>query len=51
VPAAAQAVEQILAAIPTPTAVICLNDTAALGVLEGLTAAAVRVPEDAGRRI
>jgi LacI family transcriptional regulator len=46
VTAAAQAVDQILAAIPTPTAVICHNDTAALGVLEGLHAAGVRVPAE-----
>jgi LacI family transcriptional regulator len=46
VDAAAAAVEQILAARPSPTAVICLNDTAALGVLHGLDAAGVRVPQD-----
>jgi LacI family transcriptional regulator len=43
---AAAAVAQILAARPRPTAVICVNDTAALGVLHGLDAAGVRVPED-----
>jgi LacI family transcriptional regulator len=46
VDAAAAAVEQILAARPSPTAVICLNDTAALGVLQGLDTAGVRVPQD-----
>jgi len=39
------AVEQILSAVPRPTAVICLNDTAALEVLRDLDAAGVRVPE------
>ena len=29
-----------------PTAVVCLNDTAALGLLDGLDALGVRVPED-----
>ncbi|WP_165945172.1 LacI family DNA-binding transcriptional regulator [Micromonospora sp. KC723] len=43
---AAQAVEQILATRPALTAIICLNDTAALGVLQGLNAADVRVPDD-----
>jgi LacI family transcriptional regulator len=46
VDAAAAAVERILAASPPPTAVICLNDTAALGLLDGLQAAGVRVPAD-----
>jgi LacI family transcriptional regulator len=46
VDAAAAAVERLLAARPAPTAVICLNDTAALGVLHGLDAAGVRVPRD-----
>jgi LacI family transcriptional regulator len=46
VEAAEAAVAQILAARPRPTAVICLNDTAALGVLHGLDAAGLRVPED-----
>jgi LacI family transcriptional regulator len=46
VEAAAAAVEQILAAEPLPTAVLCLNDTAALGVLHGLHVAGVRVPDD-----
>jgi LacI family transcriptional regulator len=46
VEAATRAVEQILTAVPRPTAVLCLNDTAALGVLHGLDAAGVRVPAD-----
>lgn len=46
VDAAAAAVEPILTAQPAPTAVICLNDNAALGVLHGLDAAGRRVPED-----
>jgi LacI family transcriptional regulator len=46
VEAAEAAVAQLLAARPLPTAVICLNDTAALGVLHGLDAAGLRVPED-----
>jgi LacI family transcriptional regulator len=47
VDAAAAAVEQILSAPgASPTAVICLNDTAALGVLQGLEAAGLRVPQD-----
>lgn len=46
VDAAEAAVERILAVEPLPTAVMCLNDTAALGVLQGLHAAGLRVPED-----
>ena len=46
VDAAAAAVGRILAATPRPTAVVCLNDTAALGLLDGLQAAGVRVPGD-----
>lgn len=46
VEAAAAAVGRILAADPPPTAVVCLNDTGALGVLDGLQAAGVRVPAD-----
>lgn len=46
VDAAAAAVGRILAASPPPTAVVCLNDTAALGLLDGLQAAGVRVPAD-----
>lgn len=46
VDAAAAAVEQVLAARPAPTGIICLNDTAALGVLRGLSASGLRVPED-----
>lgn len=39
------AVEQILTATLRPTAIICLNDIAALEVLRDLDAAGVRVPE------
>ncbi|MEJ3750323.1 LacI family DNA-binding transcriptional regulator [Actinomycetes bacterium KLBMP 9797] len=46
VTAAAAAAARILAATPRPTAVVCLNDTAALGLLDGLHAAGVRVPEE-----
>lgn len=42
----ADAVAQILTAVPRPTAVICLNDTAALEVLRALEDAGVRVPAD-----
>jgi len=44
VDAAAGAVDRILAA--RPTAVVCLNDTAALGLLDGLQNSGVRVPHD-----
>jgi LacI family transcriptional regulator len=40
------AIEQILTSVPRPTAVICLNDIAALEVLRGLEAAGIRVPEE-----
>jgi LacI family transcriptional regulator len=46
VDAAAAAVEHVLSADPRPTAVVCLNDTVALGVLNGLDAAGLRVPAD-----
>lgn len=46
VDAATAAVELILATEPRPTAVLCVNDTAAIGVLEGLAAAGVRVPAE-----
>jgi len=46
VDAAAGAVEQVVHADPRPTALVCLNDTAALGALHGLEAAGLRVPED-----
>jgi len=44
--AAASAAERILAADPRPTAVLCLNDTAALGLLDGLAELGVHVPND-----
>lgn len=46
VEAAAAAVEQILSTAPRPTAVVCVNDTAALGVLRGLDTAGMRAPAD-----
>jgi len=46
VEAAASAAALILAATPPVTAVVCLNDTAALGLLDGFAAAGVRVPAD-----
>ncbi|WDZ83613.1 LacI family DNA-binding transcriptional regulator [Micromonospora cathayae] len=46
VDAAAGAVDHLLALRPAPTAVLCLNDTAALGVLRRLHALGRRVPED-----
>ncbi|MEU4240859.1 LacI family DNA-binding transcriptional regulator [Actinoplanes sp. NPDC026619] len=42
--AAAAAAERVMAV--GATAVVCLNDTAALGLLDGLAALGVRVPED-----
>jgi LacI family transcriptional regulator len=42
----AEAIERILTAAPHPTAVVCLNDAAALEVLRGLEAAGVRVPTE-----
>jgi LacI family transcriptional regulator len=42
----ADTVRRILASVPRPTAVVCLNDTAALGVLRELEAAGMRVPAD-----
>jgi LacI family transcriptional regulator len=42
--AAAAAAGRVMAL--EPTAVVCLNDTAALGLLDGLAALGVRVPED-----
>lgn len=44
--AAAASVDRLLSIDPRPTAVVCLNDTAALGLLDGLCAAGVRVPEE-----
>jgi LacI family transcriptional regulator len=43
---ATDAVEQVLTASPRPTAVLCVNDTAALDVLRGLEAAGIGVPAD-----
>jgi LacI family transcriptional regulator len=39
------AVERIMALVPRPTAVMCANDLLALGVLRGLAARGVAVPE------
>jgi LacI family transcriptional regulator len=41
-----EAVDRILAMSPRPTAVMCANDLPALGVLRGLAAVGVRVPDD-----
>lgn len=41
-----QAVSELLALQPWPTAVICANDLLALGVLRGLAGAGVKVPEE-----
>ncbi len=41
-----EAVERILEISPRPTAVMCANDLLALGVLRGLAARGVRVPDD-----
>lgn len=41
-----EAVERILAMSPRPTAVMCANDLLALGILRGLAARGVRVPDD-----
>ncbi|MCP2322964.1 LacI family transcriptional regulator [Hamadaea flava] len=46
VDAAAAAAREILSASPEVTAVVCLNDTAALGLLDGLETEGVRVPQD-----
>ncbi len=40
------AVERILRSSPRPTAVMCANDLLALGVLRGLAARGVKVPDD-----
>jgi len=41
-----ESVDRILAMSPRPTAVMCANDLLALGVLRGLAAHGVRVPDD-----
>ncbi len=41
-----EVVERILAMSPRPSAVMCANDLLALGVLRGLAACGVRVPDD-----
>ena len=41
-----EAVPQILALSPRPTAIFCGNDLLALGVMRGLMAANVRIPDD-----
>ncbi len=41
-----EAVQRILAMAPRPSAVMCANDLLALGVLRGLAARGVRVPDD-----
>jgi LacI family transcriptional regulator len=41
-----EAVERIMAMATRPTAVMCANDLLALGVLRGLAARGVRVPDD-----
>ena len=41
-----EVVDRILAMSPRPSAVMCANDLLALGVLRGLAARQVRVPED-----
>lgn len=46
VQAARAAVEQIIGDSDPPTAVICINDTTALGALQGLGDAGLRVPRD-----
>lgn len=40
------AVDEVLAATPRPTAIICFNDMAAVGVLRGLRRHGLAVPED-----
>ena len=44
--AAAAAVDAILAAADPPTAIICFNDVAAVGVIAGLGRHGLRIPED-----
>ena len=41
-----EAVPQILALSPRPTAIFCGNDLLALGVMRGLMASGVRIPDD-----
>ncbi len=40
------AVDHILAIRPTPTAILCCNDSTAVGVLRGLRRSGVRVPDE-----
>lgn len=46
IPGAERTVAEVLALRPQPTAIVCFNDIAAVGVLRGLRRAGVRVPEE-----
>jgi len=41
-----QATDRLLAAVPRPTAILCLNDRMAMGAIQRAWAAGLRVPED-----